>query len=358
MLQKTIETQLAQYQDQYLGCDLFAAKAIKRIAINENQVQIDITLGYPIRTVQDKMLSELHALLSPIVENKNVALSLNSSIDSHTGFQGLKSLPNIKNIIAIASGKGGVGKSTIAANLALALSIEGVQVGLLDADIYGPSQPMLLGAEKEKPVFKNGQFLPVNRYGIQSMSMGYLIGQQTPMIWRGPMIGKALQQLLQDTLWHDLDYLIVDLPPGTGDVQLTLCQKIPISGSVLITTPQDLALLDVRRACEMFNKLNVPILGFIENMSSYRCPKCNHDDTIFGSGGGAKLAQEYRSMLLANIPLDSEIRERTDQGEPPIVKTPDGYYGRLFGELARKVAAQVSLQPKDYSSKFPKVVVK
>ncbi len=266
-------------------------------------------------------------------------------------------MKHIKKIIGVASGKGGVGKSTVAVNLALALARTGSQVGILDADIYGPSQPMMLNAVGVKPVLQDGGLLPVVRLGLQSMSIGYLIEETAPMVWRGPMIGKALQQLLQDTHWDALDYLIVDLPPGTGDVQLTLCQKIPVSGIVMVTTPQDLALSDVRRACEMFHKLNVPILGVVENMSIYHCPHCGHEEHLFGAGGGEKLAQQYGLTMLGSIPLDIKIREMTDSGHPPVAKEPAGPHAKAFYAVAEKVIAKLALQPKDYSSVFPKIVV-
>lgn len=271
--------------------------------------------------------------------------------------QSIAKVKNIKKIIGVASGKGGVGKSTVAVNLALALVKTGAQVGILDADIYGPSQPMMLNATGIKPVMQEGGLLPVIRHGIQSMSIGYLIDESAPMVWRGPMIGKALQQLLADTLWDDLDYLIVDLPPGTGDVQLTLCQKIPVSGIVIVTTPQDLALSDVRRACEMFHKLNVPILGVVENMSVYHCPQCGHQASIFGAGGAEKLAAQYGLNMLGTVPLDIQIREMTDSGHPPVIQDPEGVYARAFLEIAQKVIAKLALQPKNYANVFPKIVV-
>lgn len=266
-------------------------------------------------------------------------------------------MKNIKKIIGVASGKGGVGKSTVAVNLALALAKTGANVGILDADIYGPSQPMMLNAVGKRPDLKEGGLAPIVRHGLQSMSIGYLIDETAPMVWRGPMIGKALQQLLSDTLWDNLDYLVVDLPPGTGDVQLTLCQKIPVNGIVIVTTPQDLALSDVKRACEMFQKLNVPILGVVENMSLYHCPNCGHEAHLFGTGGAQKLAEQYGIHMLGSIPLAVDIREMTDSGEPPVVKAPESEYAKVFYDIAEKVIAKLALQPKDYSNLFPKIVV-
>jgi ATP-binding protein involved in chromosome partitioning len=263
----------------------------------------------------------------------------------------------IKKIIAVASGKGGVGKSTVAVNLALALAKAGQRVGLLDADIYGPSQPAMLGALGERPELKEGILQPIVRHGLLSMSIGYLIDATAPVVWRGPMLGKALQQLLQDTAWGALDVLVVDLPPGTGDVQITLCQKIPVSGAIIVTTPQDMALLDVRRACEMFGKLNVPILGVVENMSVYHCPQCGHEAHLFGQGGAATLAKEYGLTVLGAIPLHSQIREMTDSGRPPVVAAPGSDYANAFGEIARQTMAILSAQPKNYSAVFPNIVV-
>ncbi|HLB43067.1 MAG TPA: iron-sulfur cluster carrier protein ApbC [Gammaproteobacteria bacterium] len=355
-MQKEIEAKLSQYQDAYLEKDLLAAKVIKHIEVEIDKIILDLVFGYPITGVKEDIQAALTALLTPIALGKTIDIKLSSQIDAH-GKQGIQGLANVKNIIAVGSGKGGVGKSVTAVNLALALAGEGAQVGLLDADIHGPSQPAMLGVVGERPVFHEKSLLPIKRHGIQSMSIGYLLDQETPIVWRGPMIGKALQQLLKDTRWEALDYLIVDLPPGTGDIQLTLCQKIPVSGAVIVTTPQDLALLDVRRACEMFNKLSVPILGVIENMSGYQCLHCHHEEAIFGAGGGAKLAQEYLLPLLGKIPLAVSIREMTDQGCPPVVAEPDGRYAKLFYQIARKIAAKLSLQAKDYSARFPKIKV-
>jgi ATP-binding protein involved in chromosome partitioning len=361
VLEKEIEIQLAAYRDPYLGMYLGKAKAIKRIAIEQDRVEIDLVLGYPHETLKNELIAAISDYLRPVLAAKKLELklklNLTSHIDAHVGKQGLAALPQIKNIIAVASGKGGVGKSTIAVNLALALAQEGANVGLLDADIYGPSQPAMLGTAGEKPVIKDRSIQPMLRHGIQSISIGNLVDANAALAWRGPMLGKALEQLIHDTQWKGLDYLVVDLPPGTGDVQLTLCQKIPVSGAVIVTTPQDLALHDVRRACEMFKKLNVPILGVVENMSGYHCSQCGHEEKIFGQGGGETLAKEYELALLAQIPLNIRIREMTDSGCPPVLQEPNGNYAKMFGELARKTAAKLAGQTKDYSARFPKIVV-
>ncbi len=264
---------------------------------------------------------------------------------------------NIKNIIAIASGKGGVGKSTTAVNLALALSQQGLRAGILDADIYGPSVPLMLGTHLRPEVREQKKMLPVIAHGIQSMSIGYLIDENTPMIWRGPMVSGALQQLLNDTLWDNLDYLIIDLPPGTGDIQLTLVQKIPVTGAVIVTTPQDLALLDARRAIEMFRKVNVPILGIVENMSLHLCSQCGHAEPIFGEGGGQQMATQYGISFLGALPLDLHIREQTDSGKPTVVADPESANAKLYHKIAAELVEKLSLQgPKD-SSNFPKIVI-
>lgn len=356
-LQKEIEAKLTQFYDSYLEKDWAAVKAIKKIAVFADHIEIEIQLGYPFKSIQEDIISTVQKLLIPIAANKTLHIKLSSQIDAHVGNQGISALPQVKNIIAVASGKGGVGKSTIAINLALALAKEGAEVGILDADIYGPSQPAMLGTGGERPILEDKSLLPIQRHGIQSMSIGYLIDQNMPMVWRGPMIGKAMQQLLHDTKWAALDYLIVDLPPGTGDIQLTLAQKIPVSGALIVTTPQDLALLDVRRACEMFKKLNVPLLGIVENMSVYHCPQCGYENRVFGTGGGKKLAEQYGLPMLASIPLNNSIREMTDSGSPPVVEAPQSDYAKLFHDLALKVAAKLSLKAKDYSAKFPKIVV-
>lgn len=355
MIQKEIETRLINYTDLYTGKSL-SAKAIKHIKVQPDLVQIEVELGYPVQDIEQDLVTSIQAWLAPVVSSP-VDVKISSKIDAHAGKQGIPGLPTIKNIIAVASGKGGVGKSTVAINLALALAQAGAKVGMLDADIYGPSQPAMLGAEGAKPEVNDRKLTPIIRHGIQSMSIGYLVNQTDAMVWRGPMLGKAMQQMLHDTTWEVIDYLIIDLPPGTGDVQLTLCQKIPVSGALIVTTPQDLALLDVRRACEMFNKLNVPILGVIENMSVYHCPQCGHEEAIFGQGGAVKLADEYHVPLLGKLPLDIQIRETTDSGKPIVVAEKNHIASQVFREIAKKAAAQLALQTKDYSAKFPKVVV-
>lgn len=358
MLQKMIETAVSEFVDPYLGKALGAVKALKSITVSDQQVVVELMLPYPHHTYKPVLQAALSSQLMPHLGGRALLVHTDFRSDTHVGKQGIQALPQIKNIIAVASGKGGVGKSTVAVNLALALAHEGAVVGLLDADIYGPSQPLMLGTQNQKPVIENKTIHPMRTHGIQSISIGNLVDPQTALAWRGPMLGKALEQLMYDTRWEALDYLVVDLPPGTGDVQLTLCQKMPVTGAVIVTTPQDMALHDVRRACDMFAKLSVPILGVVENMSYYHCPKCDHEEHLFGEGGGEKLAQEYHLAMLGAIPLDRRIREMTDHGHPPVVHEPTGVYAKAFSEVARKTAAKIALQPKDYSAKFPKIVVK
>jgi ATP-binding protein involved in chromosome partitioning len=284
-------------------------------------------------------------------------VNVNMAIEAHSVQKGVKTISGIKNIIAVASGKGGVGKSTTATNLALALSAEGASVGVLDADIYGPSQPRMLGIHG-KPESKDGQTLePLVSYHIQTMSIGFLVDEETPMIWRGPMVTQALQQLLNDTNWDDLDYLVVDLPPGTGDTQLTLAQQVPVSGAVIVTTPQDIALLDARKALKMFEKVDVHVLGIIENMSIHICSNCGHEEHIFGEGGGQSMSKQYDVDFLGALPLDKQIREEVDSGRPTVAVEPDSRISEIYREIARQAAAKLSKRAKEHSAKFPNIVI-
>jgi ATP-binding protein involved in chromosome partitioning len=272
--------------------------------------------------------------------------------------RGVKRVPGVKNIIAVASGKGGVGKSTTAVNLALALAAEGATVGILDADIYGPSQPTMLGISG-KPESTDGKSIePMEGHGLQAMSIGLLIDPETPMVWRGPMVTQALQQLLNETRWRDLDYLVIDLPPGTGDIQLTLAQQVPVTGAVIVTTPQDIALLDARRGLQMFRKVNIPILGIVENMSTHVCSQCGHEEHVFGAGGGERMATDYDVDLLGSLPLDIRIRQEADSGRPTVVADPDGRLAQVYRAIARKVAVRIADLQQDHSAAFPKIVIK
>jgi ATP-binding protein involved in chromosome partitioning len=286
-----------------------------------------------------------------------VSVNVISKVVPHAVQRGIKLIPNVKNIIAIASGKGGVGKSTTAVNLALALVAEGATVGLLDADIYGPSQPQMLGLSARPESLDGKSLEPMRAHGLQAMSIGFLVDQETPMVWRGPMVTQALQQLLNDTRWKDLDYLIVDMPPGTGDIQLTLAQQVPVTGAVIVTTPQDIALLDARKGLKMFEKVGVPILGIVENMSTHICSKCGHSEEIFGSGGGAKMASDYSVALLGQLPLDIAIRQQVDGGRPSVVADPEGHVAEIYKAIARRVAVKLAEQAKDHSAKFPTIKI-
>lgn len=347
---------LQHYIDPYLKKDLISAKAIKQINITDSQINIDITLGFPAAGYLDHLTNTLRNLF--VQSNiTNININVTTEITAHAVQIGVKPLSGVKNIIAVASGKGGVGKSTTAVNLALALAAEGARVGILDADIYGPSQPIMLGVKTKPETNEQNKLIPITNHGIQSMSIGYLVEQQTPMIWRGPMVSTALQQLLNDTQWDNLDYLIIDLPPGTGDIQLTMSQKIPVSGAVIVTTPQDIALIDARKAIGMFQKVQVAVLGVIENMSTHICSQCGHEERIFGFGGAARLAEQYQVDLLGSLPLDIKIREQGDGGNPTVAAAPDSPNALAYREIARHVAAKLSLQAKNYAAKFPTIVI-
>jgi len=354
---ETVEAVLKNYKDPYLGKDLVSSDCIKAIDVQSGHIKLDVVLGFPAVGYKDRLATELKSVVSEVAGVEQVEISIRSDIISHAVQRGVKPLKNIRNIIAVASGKGGVGKSTTSVNLALALAAEGAKVGILDADIYGPSQPRMLGST-ERPKSQDGRSMePVDAHGIQSMSIGYLIDEDTPMIWRGPMVTQALEQLLRETQWRDMDYLIIDLPPGTGDTQLTLSQKIPVSGAVIVTTPQDIALLDARKALKMFEKVSVPVLGVVENMSTHICSKCGHEEHIFGSGGGEQMAEDYGIPLLGSLPLDIAIRTGADNGNPSVVGDPDGAIAQNYRDIARRVAARLSIQARDYSAKFPEIVI-
>ena len=339
------------------GKSLVAMKAVKAIKFAEGALEVNIALGYPAKSYISALEETVKNKLKELPDVQQVQVSVQCDIASFSVQKNLKPLQNIKNIIAIASGKGGVGKSTTAVNLALALDAEGAKTGLLDADIYGPSQPSMLGIAGQ-PESKDEKTLePIEKYNLQVMSIGFLIDKETPMIWRGPMVTQALQQLLSDTNWHNLDYLIIDLPPGTGDIQLTLAQKIPVSGALIVTTPQEIALLDARKGIRMFEKVDVPILGVIENMSTHVCSQCGHEEHIFGAGGGQRIAKDYNTELLGSLPLDLTIREQVDGGKPTVVAAPDSAASGTYLTIARKAAAKLSSQSKDYQSKFPKIVI-
>ncbi|RLA08491.1 MAG: iron-sulfur cluster carrier protein ApbC [Gammaproteobacteria bacterium] len=352
-----IEDKIKEYIDPFMQQDLIKSNCIKDIKINGFDVNVDIVLGYASTGFHDKLTQTITDKIKEITGIGKVKIDIKTDIIAHTVQKGIKRKDNIKNIIAVASGKGGVGKSTVSVNLAIALQKEGATVGLLDADIYGPSQPQMLGIDKQ-PDSKDGKLLePLQNHGIQAMSIGFLVDSEQPMIWRGPMVTQALEQLLNDTNWQDLDYLIIDLPPGTGDTQLTLAQKVPLSGAVIVTTPQDIALLDARKGLKMFQKVEVPILGIVENMSYHICKKCGEEENIFGTGGGNKMADQYEVDFLGALPLDISIREDTDSGNPTVARDESSKISQIYRDIARRTSAKLALQAKDYSAKFPNIVI-
>ncbi|MEM7540277.1 MAG: iron-sulfur cluster carrier protein ApbC [Pseudomonadota bacterium] len=350
-----IETRIAKYIDPYLGTDLVSAQCVKEIQITDDLIQLSVQMAMPIEGYRETLSSALQETLADL--QKNVEIGFSVSVVSHAVQKNAKPLAEVKNIIAIASGKGGVGKSTTTANLALALQSQGATVGVLDADIYGPSQTRMLASQGRPDSVDGKSMEPKVSYGLQTMSIGNLIEEDTPMIWRGPMVTGALEQLLNDTRWKGIDYLLIDLPPGTGDIQLTLCQKIPVSGAVIVTTPQDIALLDARKALKMFEKVNVSVLGVIENMSTHVCSNCGHEEAIFGSGGGEWMATQYDIDLLGQLPLDMAIREGVDNGKPTVAISPESDVSQRYHEIARRVAGKLATKAKDFSAKFPNIVV-
>ncbi|HPE79643.1 MAG TPA: iron-sulfur cluster carrier protein ApbC [Gammaproteobacteria bacterium] len=354
---ESVEAAIKGYIEPHLEIDLVSAKSVKDVVIDGGKVSVDIVLGFPAKGVFDTIAAAVKAAVEAVDGVSSCEVKVSSKVVAHSVQKSLKPIDNVKNIIAVASGKGGVGKSTTAVNLALALSVEGARVGILDADIYGPSQPRMLGISG-KPESKDGNTLePMMSYHLQAMSIGFLIDEETPMIWRGPMVTQALEQLLNDTNWDELDYLVIDLPPGTGDTQLTLAQKVPVSGAIIVTTPQDIALLDARKGFKMFEKVEVPILGIVENMSTHICSKCGHEEHIFGEGGGSRMAEQYGVRFLGALPLETRIREETDSGKPTVVAEPESRPAMVYREIARKAAAKLARQAKSYASKFPNIVI-
>jgi ATP-binding protein involved in chromosome partitioning len=352
-----VKTALSLVIDPNTGKDLVSSKTIKNIQIDGGKISLDVELGYPAKSqfqlIGDAVITQLRALEGVT----DVDVGVSSKIVAHAVQRGIKIMANVKNIIAVASGKGGVGKSTTAANLALALVAEGAKVGMLDADIYGPSQPMMLGISGRPETTDGKTMEPLENHGLQVSSIGFMINPDEPMVWRGPMVTQALQQLLEQTNWHDLDYLIVDMPPGTGDIQLTLSQKVPVTGAVIVTTPQDIALLDARKGLKMFEKVGIPILGIVENMSTHICSNCGHAEAIFGAGGGEKMCADYGVDFLGALPLTMAIRQQADIGTPTVVAEPNGPIADIYKAIARKVAIKVAEKAKDMSSKFPTITV-
>jgi ATP-binding protein involved in chromosome partitioning len=348
---------LGAVKDPNTDQDFVSTKALKNLKADGGKVSFDVELGYPAKSQHAVLRQALVAAARGVPGVSDVTVNIATRVVAHAVQRGVQLLPSVKNIVAVASGKGGVGKSTTAANLALALAAEGACVGLLDADIYGPSQPMMMGIEG-RPESDDGKTMdPLENYGVQVMSIGFLINPNEAMIWRGPMATQALEQLLRQTNWRDLDYLIVDMPPGTGDIQLTLSQRVPMTGAVIVTTPQDIALLDARKGVAMFDKVGVPILGLVENMAAHVCTKCGHVEHIFGEGGGQRYAAERGIDYLGALPLDMAIRLQADGGKPTVVADPDGQVAALYKAMARQVAIKIAAKAKDFSSRFPTITV-
>ncbi len=356
--QEVILSALANLVDPETGTDYVSAKCVKNLHCEGGEISLEIVLGYPARSRFEQVRNQVANALSSLDGVASVSVKVSSQVIAHSVQPGIKLLPGVRNIIAVASGKGGVGKSTTAANIALALAAEGAQVGLLDADIYGPSQPLIMGLAGQQPESDGRHLMPLQSHGVKVMSIGSMIDPEQPMVWRGPMVSQALTQLLNDTAWGELDYLVIDMPPGTGDIQLTLSQKVPVTGALIVTTPQDIALLDARKGLKMFEKVGVPILGIVENMSMHVCSNCGHVEPIFGEGGAARMCAEYGVELLGQLPLDLSIRLGADGGRPSVVADPDGSIASLYKSIARKAAVKVAEKARDYSSKFPNIVIK
>jgi ATP-binding protein involved in chromosome partitioning len=350
---------LGAYVDPYAGQSLAEAQAVREVKPGtDGGYTARIVLGFPVGGYQKELSEALVRHLAGVGINVPLTVELQADIKAHAVQRNLKPLEQIKNVVAVASGKGGVGKSTVAVNLALAWAAQGARVGILDADIYGPSQPLMLGLEGQRPASTDGKHLqPVMSHGIGAMSIGFLVDAEQPMVWRGPMVTQALTQLLSETHWGNLDYLVVDMPPGTGDIQLTLAQRVPVAGAVIVTTPQDIALADARKGLKMFEKVSVPVLGIVENMSIHVCTNCGHAEHIFGAGGGARMAQQYDVKLLGELPLDAHIREEADSGRPTVVAAPDSARAKAYFEMARRTAAALAIRARDRSSVFPKIVI-
>ena len=352
-----VQASLRALPDPNTGRDFVSTKSIRKILVDGSNVAVDVLLAYPAKSQHETLRKLVHNQLAGLPGVGKVTVTISQKVGSHSVQRGVKLVPSVKNIIAIASGKGGVGKSTTTVNLALALAAEGAQVGVLDADIYGPSQPTMLGISG-RPESKDGKTLePLEAYGLQAMSIGFLIDADTPMVWRGPMVTQALEQLLKDTNWRDLDYLLVDMPPGTGDIALTLAQKVPVTGAVIVTTPQDIALIDARKGLKMFEKVGVPIVGVVENMAIHICTNCGHAEHIFGTGGGEKMCKDYNVPFLGSLPLDMHIREQADSGRPTVVADPDGAVAAIYRDIARKTAVFVAQKAEGFSAKFPNIVI-
>ena len=343
---EAVEAVLRQYTDPYLNQDPVSAGCVQSIDIQGAAVHVSLRLGYAAGLFKNGWAQVLQTAVEGLEGVSSAKVQIDCVVEAHKAQQQIPGMANVKNIVAVASGKGGVGKSTTAANLALALAREGARVGILDADIYGPSQGVMFGIpEGTRPQVKDQKwFVPIQAHGVEVMSMAFLTDDNTPMVWRGPMVSGALLQLITQTAWNDLDYLVIDMPPGTGDIQLTLAQKVPVVGAVIVTTPQDLALLDAKKGVEMFRKVNIPVLGVVENMAVHICSNCGHAEHLFGEGGGHKLASQYGVELLASLPLSMLIREQADSGKPTAAAEPESQIAMVYQELARQVGARIVQQ--------------
>jgi ATP-binding protein involved in chromosome partitioning len=354
----TVRAALDAYVDPYLDETLGDAQAVGEVRADGAGFTARVVLGFPVGGYQAELTRALTSQLAAAGITAPLTVELEAGIRAHAVQRNLKPLGEISNVVAVASGKGGVGKSTVAVNLALAWAAQGARVGVLDADIYGPSQPLMLGLAGERPASPDGKHLrPLTSHGVSAMSIGFLVDAEQPMVWRGPMVTQALTQLLGETQWGALDYLVVDMPPGTGDIQLTLAQRVPVAGAVIVTTPQDIALADARKGLKMFEKVSVPVLGIVENMSVHICSNCGHSEHVFGAGGGERMAREYAVRLLGELPLDARIREEADGGRPTVVAAPDSARARAYFEMARRTAGALAVRARDRSSLFPKIVV-
>jgi ATP-binding protein involved in chromosome partitioning len=357
-LDTALDASLRAWVEPHYGADLLTVGAVTVLQAQGSTAKVHVRLGFPAEHYRAGLQDQLTRLLAAVPGVERTEVTVDWAVEPGSVRQNLKPLAGIKNIVAVASGKGGVGKSTTAANLALALAHDGATVGLLDADIYGPSQPLMLGLEGQRPSSPDGKLLlPLQAHGIAAMSIGFLVDAEQPMVWRGPMVTQALTQLLSETRWGELDYLVVDMPPGTGDIQLTLAQRVPVSGAVIVTTPQDIALADARKGLKMFEKVAVPVLGIVENMSLHVCSNCGHVEHIFGAGGGQRMAEQYGVSLLGELPLDAKIREEADGGKPSVVAAPDSPRAKAYFDTARRTAGALARRARDRSSLFPKIVV-
>lgn len=357
LTQESVTEALKGVIDPNTGKDFVSTRSIRNLSVSGGDVHVALELGYPAKSQTEMLRRSVQDALSSLPGVGKVEVDVATKIVAHAVQQGVKLLPGVKNIIAVASGKGGVGKSTTAVNLALSLAAEGARVGILDADIYGPSQPQMLGIGERRPESLDGKTMePLEAHGLQVMSIGFLVDVETPMVWRGPMATQALNQLLKETNWKDLDYLVIDMPPGTGDIQLTLSQTVPLTGAVIVTTPQDIALIDARKGFKMFEKVGIPILGIVENMAMHTCSNCGHVEHIFGEGGGERMAKEYEVEYLGGLPLDIRIREQADSGNPTVVADPDSDVAAMYRKIARRIAVRIAETAEDWTGKVPEVV--